>query len=102
MSIPPQRLNAMRELDVYITLVYAYLTATIAKKEEVEIKLTHMVHLIVDIGHKIQMKHFIELHPVFELSIHPRYFSKTPSFPSTNPCLSFINLHKFNLASCEI
>lgn len=25
---------------------------------------------------------------------HPRNFSKTPSFPSTNPCLSFMNLHQ--------
>lgn len=26
--------------------------------------------------------------------IYPRYFSKTPSFPSTNPCLSLINLQQ--------
>lgn len=34
------------------------------------------------------------------MHIYPRYFSKTPSFPRTKPCLSLINLHgKLN---CEL
>lgn len=39
------------------------------------------------------MKHEYAL-PRFQLLIYPRYFSKTPSFPSTKPCLSLINLHR--------